>query len=60
LIQWIPSDPRAYITVARVVNERNADFRKATKFTKHWKCESAKVNEDFKLKSFHVEQALTT
>lgn len=58
-MEWIHTDPRGYIKVAENINTLNSDFRKAVKFVKAWK-ESCKVQyEDFKLKSFHIEQVLT-
>jgi hypothetical protein len=58
-MNWIKSDPRGYIEVARRVNERNGDFRKSAKFVKAWKSSCKEINEDFKLKSFHIEQVIT-
>lgn len=59
LMNWITSDPRGYIEVAKVVNDANADFRKSAKLVKAWKWACKEQNEDFKLKSFHLEQVLT-
>lgn len=55
-IQWIKSDPRGYIKIASNINETNEDYRKAVKFAKKWKHNAAENNENFKLKSFHIEQ----
>lgn len=56
---WIKSDPRGYIEVARQVNLANNDFRKSAKFVKAWKCACKKLDDAFKLKSFHMEQIIT-
>jgi hypothetical protein len=55
-IQWIKSDPRGYIKIAANINETNDDYRKTVKFVKKWKHNTADSNENFKLKSFHIEQ----
>ena len=55
---WIKSDPRGYISAAAILNERNNDFRKTAKLVKKWKHNCAEQDENFTLKSFHVEQAL--
>jgi hypothetical protein len=56
---WIISDPRGYIEVAKIINESNSDFRKTVKIIKAWKNSCKDFNEDFKLKSFHIEQIIT-
>lgn len=58
-MRWINSDPRGYIEVARQVNLANNDFRKSAKFIKAWKCACKKLDDTFKLKSFHIEQIIT-
>lgn len=58
-INWIKSDPRGYIEVATRLNSKNADFRKSVKFVKGWKNYCKEQNENFKLKSFHIEQLIT-
>lgn len=55
---WIKSDPRGYIQVATLVGE-NPDFRKAVKVIKKWKENLKNLDEDLKLKSFHIEQIIT-
>lgn len=55
---WIKSDPRGYIQVATLVGE-NPDFRKAVKVIKKWKENLKGLDEDLKLKSFHIEQVIT-
>lgn len=55
---WLKSDPRGYIKAAADLNSQNNDFRKATKFVKRWKHNCKKLDPDFKLKSFHSEQAI--
>lgn len=58
-ITWIKSDPKGYIQVASNLNSKNADFRKSIKFVKGWKNHCKNSNENFKLKSFHIEQLIT-
>lgn len=58
-VQWIVSDPRGYIEVAKIVNNANADFRRTVKFVKGWKNACKVQREDFALKSFHIEQIVT-
>lgn len=58
-IDFILSDPKGYISVAATVNSVNGDFRKSVKFAKKWKWSAKQDDEDFKLKSFHIEQILT-
>ena len=57
---WIATDPRGYIAVARQTNDRNEDFRKAVKLAKGWRCARKDADNTFPLKSFHLEQAITT
>lgn len=56
---WIPSDPRGYISAAAALNQANDDFRKAVKFAKGWRTSCKEADDDFPLKSFHLEQAIT-
>lgn len=56
---WIASDPRGYISVAGDLNQANEDFRKAVKFAKGWRASCKADDDDFPLKSFHLEQAIT-
>ena len=58
-IDWIKSDPRGYIEVASRLNKENSDFRKSVKFVKGWKNYCKERNDNFKLKSFHLEQLIT-
>ncbi len=58
-IEWIKTDPRGYIAVATRLNKINTDFRKSVKFAKGWKHHCKEKNDDFKLKSFHIEQLIT-
>ena len=53
---WLKSDPRGYIKAATDLNAKNNDFRKAAKFIKKWKHNCKEDDDDFKLKSFHIEQ----
>jgi hypothetical protein len=55
---WIRSDPEGYIKATLDLNTQNSDFRKAAKFVKRWKHNCKEKNEDFGLKSFHVEQLI--
>lgn len=56
---WIASDPRGYISVASQLNAVNEDFRRAVKFAKGWRASCKAADDDFPLKSFHLEQAIT-
>lgn len=56
---WVLSDPRGYIEVAKLINQRNTDFRKTVKLVKAWKNSCKEKDIDFKLKSFHLEQIIT-
>ena len=58
-MQWILSDPRGYIEVAKRVNQSNSDFRRCVKFVKGWKNACKDKYDDFELKSFHIEQIVT-
>ena len=58
-ISFILTDPIGYIHKAEEVNAENADFRRSTKCGKKWKHESCESNDEFKLKSFHIEQIFT-
>ncbi len=58
-MNWIRSDPKGYIEVAKRINNKNTDFRKSVKFIKAWKSSCKKLNKDFKLKSFHIEQVIS-
>jgi Adenylyl/Guanylyl and SMODS C-terminal sensor domain len=56
---WIKSDPRGYIKIASNLNKANNDFRKTVKIIKRWKFNCKELDDNFKLKSFHVEQIAT-
>lgn len=58
-INWIKTDPLGYIKQASEINSNNSDFRKSVKFLKGWKNFCKSENDDFKLKSFHLEQLIT-
>jgi len=58
-IVWIKTDPLGYIEVASKLNKKNSDFRKVVKFVKGWKNSCKESNDEFKLKSFHIEQIVT-
>ena len=55
---WLKSDPRGYIRAATDLNLQNEDFRKTAKFIKRWKHNCKELDDDFKLKSFHIEQSI--
>ncbi len=57
---WIKSDPRGYIEVAKRVNNSNTDFRKTVKLIKFWKQNAKSIDENVKIKSFHIEQIITS
>ncbi len=60
-MEWIDSDPRGYIKVASDVDEvSGGEFRKSTKIVKFWKNNLKDVDEYLKLKSFHLEQVVTS
>lgn len=54
-INWIKSDPKGYIEEAMLLNNKNDSFRKASKFVKKWKTSNEKKDDQFPLKSFHLE-----
>ncbi|MBI5918142.1 MAG: nucleotidyltransferase [Nitrosomonadales bacterium] len=58
-MSWRKSDPQGYISVASQLNKINDDFRKAVKFVKAWRWAWKEKDENFALKSFHLEQILT-
>jgi len=58
-MNWLKSDPRGYIEIAKQIDQANNDFRKTVKFIKAWKAAFKKQNEKFKLKSFHVEMVIS-
>jgi len=59
---WIKTDPKGYIAMASRTNEKSSAFRKATKLVKRWKASWKDKNNfgstEYKLKSFHIEQAI--
>lgn len=58
---WIDSDPKGYITEAQRLEEKTSGrFRKSAKVVKAWRQKHKKeLGDEFKLKSFHVEQLVT-
>jgi hypothetical protein len=58
-MNWIVSDPKGYIEIAKKVNQQNNDFRKSVKFIKAWKKSCETKDSNFLLKSFHIEQIVT-
>lgn len=54
--EWIKTDPRGYISEATEINRMSSDYRKAVKLAKFWKSSCKSANDDFPLKSFHLEQ----
>jgi hypothetical protein len=59
-INYILSDPKGYISVAADLNNANPDFRKSVKLPKKWKHAAKEADDAFKLKSFHIEQIITS
>jgi tellurite resistance-related uncharacterized protein len=59
-IHYILSDPKGYTSVAAGLNKANPDFRKSVKLPKKWKQVAKQANDEFKLKSFHIEQIITS
>ena len=57
-MEWIHTDPRGYIEIAKNINQENKDFRKTVKFIKKWKGLCKEKDKNFKLKSFHIEQVI--
>lgn len=57
-MNWIATDPRGYIEVSNNINKSNNDFRKAVKFLKSWKNSCKEKYNNFKFKSFHIEQVI--
>lgn len=57
-VGWIYTDPKGYISLATNLDkDTNGDYRKAAKFIKAWRSGLKRViGDDWKLKSFHVEQ----
>lgn len=58
-MRYILSDPKGYISVASDLNDANPDFRKSVKLPKKWKQLAKGDYEEFKLKSFHIEQIIS-
>ncbi len=57
---WITSDPRGYIKVASEIdNATSGEFRKTSKIVKKWKNNLEDMDNELKLKSFHLEQIVT-
>lgn len=57
---WLRSDPLGYISVASKTNAQNPDFRKAVKIAKAWRWQWKRTRDEFPLKSFHIEQVITS
>lgn len=59
-MKWIKTDPRGYIKIASDVdNDSGGIFRKSVKLVKLWANNLSDIEEGLKLKSFHLEQAIT-
>lgn len=58
---WIYSDPKGYIVEAQKLEEQtDGRFRRSAKVVKAWRQKHKKeLGDEFKLKSFHVEQLVT-
>ena len=57
-IGWIKSDPKGYNQQSTDLNAKNDDYRKTVKFVKGWRNSCKSLDEDFPIKSFHIEQIL--
>jgi len=57
-IGWIKSDPRGYKEAAKRLNDQTKTFRKVTKIVKAWKDACKKRDDNFPLKSFHMEMVV--
>jgi hypothetical protein len=59
-INWVKSDPRGYRKVAQDLNDQNPDFHHSAKLVKASRHAWKEVyGDEFKLKSFHLEQIVT-
>jgi len=57
---WIKSHPKAYIKQASILDQSTeGKFRKAAKVLKRWRWRCKRANDAFRLKSFHLELAIT-
>jgi adenylyl/guanylyl cyclase-like protein with sensor domain/SMODS domain-containing protein len=57
---WIKSHPKGYITQASTLDQSTEGrFRKAAKVVKKWRWSCKRANDAFRLKSFHLELAVT-
>lgn len=57
-IRLIKSDPKGYLKEATILNEKNPNYRKVTKYLKKWKDFIKLSDNNFQLKSFHIEQVV--
>jgi len=58
---WIKSDPKGYIRDASEVDLKSSGrFRKDAKFVKKWRQGCKDMDDNFPLKSFHLELIVTT
>lgn len=62
VVSWIKSDPKFYIRQAKLIDDStNGNFRCSVRLMKAWKSVCKDVcGDDFKLKSFHIEQEIAT
>ena len=60
VVSWIKSDPKFYIRQAKLIDDStNGNFRCSVRLMKAWKSVCKDVyGDDFKLKSFHIEQEI--
>jgi len=57
---WVKSHPKGYIEQASRLNvSTEGKFRKAVKVLKKWRWSLKRANDTFRLKSFHLELAVT-
>lgn len=56
---WISSDPKGYKEITKEIDEKSdKNLRKSVRFVKSWRKGCKKNDDNFKLKSFHIEQIL--
>jgi len=58
--EWVLSDPKGYKEITKTTDEiSDQNFRRAVKLIKGCRKSCKEYDDDFKLKSFHIEQILT-
>ena len=57
--KWIYSDPKGYKELTKIADEKSdRKFRKSVRFIKTCRKSCKEIDDNFKLKSFHIEQIL--